>query len=135
MLTSRRNWESGSAVQPGAGSGAGADAATPPAQSASSIAALRSQLLPPAMRMVRSPAPPLAQHRLRFCDHVAAVVEGFDILDGDGAGRVGQARLIHRNGDMANSDFRIDRDPLLDRDRSLRAGLKDPHFTKGGALS
>src|SRR6185369_9682737 len=88
MFTSSRNCESGSAVQLLAtGSGEGADTATPPAHSASSVTALRSQRRPPDISG-GSPLGParLAQDRLGLGEEVAAVVKGLDILDGDLAG-------------------------------------------------
>ena len=65
-----------------AGRRGGADAARLPAQSASSIAALRSQVRPPSMTDRAAPRQLLAQHRLSFGKSVRAVVSGLDILDG-----------------------------------------------------
>ena len=96
MLTSRRNCSSGSAVQRALAVG-GVDAATPPAQSASSIAALRSHLRPPGMSCDSRSGRCLAEHRLGFGQHSAAVVEGFDILDGDRTGDAGLVSGIERD--------------------------------------
>src|SRR5436190_22934065 len=117
MLTSRRNWSSGSAVQDEAGAGPGADAPTAPAHIASSSAALRSHWPRPSMlEFLRSP-PRLAQHRLRFGDHVGSVIVGFDILHGNRAGESALERRADRNGNMTRADLGVDGDRLLQRHR------------------
>src|SRR5574338_1546032 len=114
MFTSSKKRSSGSVRHSAdAAAGGGLDAATPPAQSASSIAALRSArtTVPLALR-----PRPLPQHRPPLGDDVAAVVEGLDILDGDRPRGLALERLVERDGDVAAVHLGIDRDILLDRD-------------------
>src|SRR6266536_933371 len=132
MLTSSRNWSSGSARQALSATG-GADAPTPPAQSASSRAALRSHLPRPSTKRSPEPALALAQHRLRFGDHVVAVVERLDILDRDGSSELALVGRVDRNVDVAAVDLGIDRDCLQQRDRVLDARLEYPDLAKGRA--
>src|SRR3954451_14174915 len=109
MLTSRRNWASGSAVDCGAAGGA-MDAPTPPAQTANSSAALRSHLRPASTEIfLRSGPGALAKHRLRFGELLDAVVEGFEILDRHRAGDRAFVIVVDRDRDVALIELGVDR--------------------------
>src|SRR5215213_9836672 len=129
MRTSRRNWSSGSAAQADPTGCEVKDAPTAPAQPSAAAqaspgaASFRSQLRPGSMAEAFL-TPLLAQHRLGFGDHVGAVVESLDILDGHRARGAAFEGLVERNGDLARRHFLVHRDGLLDGDRVLDAGLE-----------
>ena len=122
MLTSSRNWSSGSArhalpapeARRGRSNAAGAQR-----QQQRGLA----QPLAAAKHRTSSPAPALAlaQDRLGFGEHVRAVVERLDILDGDRPGELALVGGADRDRDVAAIDLGIDRDRLLQRDRILDA--------------
>src|SRR6185503_8001236 len=136
MLTSSRNWSSGSAVQLVPGSGAGEDTATLPAHSASSMAAGGSQRWPPniCVRPIRPPAA-LPEHRLGLGSHVAAVLEGLDILNRNRAADRALVSVVDRHRDVANADFPVDRDRLLQGDGRLDPWPQDPDLAECRALA
>src|SRR5437870_2393122 len=109
MVTSRRNWSSESAVHCAA-TGGGTDAPTPPAHTASSSAALRSQLLPASTVMILWLALALlAEHRLGFGGLLEPILEGFEVLDGDRANGAALVIVGDRDRHVARVELGIDR--------------------------
>src|SRR6478609_1261785 len=113
MLTSSRNWSSGSAAH---SLRLGADAPMVPAvASAMKVSAVRpqSRIRPTA---VPPSSPDLAEDRLGFGERDRAGVAALDEIDGDrtdcGPGKIG----IDRNGHVPDANLGVDGDAALDRD-------------------
>src|SRR3569833_647956 len=77
--------------------------------------------------------PRLAQHRLRFGDHMRSVVVRLDVLDGDRSNRSTLELRAEWIGDVTRVDLGIDRDRLVESDRILHARLEDADLAEGRA--
>src|SRR5258707_12024859 len=64
---------------------------------------------------------------------MAAVIEGFEIFDGDWSGNAALVGVGERDADVTLADFGIDGDALLDRDAVLDAGFEHATLAVGRA--
>src|SRR3954470_7585683 len=77
----------------------------------------------------------LAQDRLGFGDHMAAIVEDLDILHGNRTRGVGLVGVVERDREVADANLLVDRDGFLDRDRVADAGPEYPNLAERRALA